>query len=92
MLAKAATKLLPELEKDEILEVNKVYSARGELAANELILSRPYQEASNSVTEAALFGGGTHIRPGLISAAHRGILFFDEVNLTSEAILLIFYI
>jgi magnesium chelatase family protein len=87
MLAKAATKLLPDLELDEILEVNKVYSARGELAANELILCRPYQEASNSVTEAALFGGGTSIRPGLISAAHRGILFFDEVNLTSEAIL-----
>lgn len=90
MLAKAATRLLPDLEASELLEVNKIYSARGELKANELVLERPYQEASNTVTEAALFGGGTGvsgIRPGLISAAHRGILFFDEVNLTSNHIL-----
>jgi magnesium chelatase family protein len=90
MLAKAAASLLPNLEREELLEVNKVYSARGELAANELVLARPYQEASNTITEAALFGGGgsaSTVRPGLISAAHRGVLFFDEVNLTSEAIL-----
>lgn len=87
MLAQAATQLLPDLERTELLEVNKIYSARGELSANELILTRPYQEVSNGVTEAALFGGGTPIRPGLISAAHRGILFFDEVNLTQEAVL-----
>lgn len=87
MLARAATQLLPELEKSELLEVNKIYSARGELSANELILTRPYQEVSNGVTEAALFGGGVPIRPGLISAAHRGILFFDEVNLTPENVL-----
>ena len=90
MLAKAATRLLPDLASEELLEVNKIYSARGELDANELILHRPYQAVSNSVTEAALFGGGSagsSVRPGLISAAHRGILFFDEVNLTSEAVL-----
>jgi magnesium chelatase family protein len=87
MLAQAATQLLPALDRRELLEVNKIYSARGELAANELVLTRPYQEASNSITEAALFGGGANIRPGLISAAHRGILFFDEVNITPEAVL-----
>jgi len=87
MLAKAATQLLPELESAEVLEVNKIYSARGELSQNELVLTRPYQEVSNGVTEAALFGGGTSIRPGLISAAHRGILFFDEVNLTPSSVL-----
>lgn len=87
MLAQAATRLLPGLERTELLEVNKIYSARGELSANELILTRPYHEVSNGVTEAALFGGGTPIRPGLISAAHRGILFFDEVNLTKETVL-----
>ncbi len=87
MLAQAATQLLPDLERTELLEVNKIYSARGELSANELILTRPYQEVSNGVTEAALFGGGTPVRPGLISAAHRGILFFDEVNLTPEPVL-----
>lgn len=84
MLAQAATRLLPGLSDNELLEVNKVYSARGELQSNELVLTRPYQEISNTVTEAALFGSAATAdspRPGLISAAHRGIAFFDEINL-----------
>ncbi len=75
MLAKAATRLLPDLEAHELLEVNKIYSARGELEANELVLERPFQEVSSTITEAALFGGGGNggasLRPCLISAAHR---------------------
>ncbi|MBL0042035.1 MAG: ATP-binding protein [Xanthomonadales bacterium] len=84
MLARAATRLLPDLSDDELLEVNKVYSARGELHANELVVTRPYQEVSTTVSEAALFGSAATAdspRPGLISAAHRGIAFFDEINL-----------
>lgn len=80
MLAHAATDLLPELSADEMFDVNKIYSARGVLSENELVLKRPFIEISN-VTPAALFGGGRPPRPGLISAAHKGILFFDEINM-----------
>lgn len=90
MLAQAATKLLPDLSDDELLEVNKVFSARGELRANELVITRPYQEITNTVSEAALFGSAGSAdspRPGLISAAHRGIAFFDELNLIPHSLL-----
>lgn len=85
MLAQAAVNLLPVLSKEDWLEVNKIYSAKGELTANELIVERPYREAQNNTTVAALIGGGTRPPlPGLVSLAHKGILFFDEFNLCSS--------
>lgn len=85
MLAQAAINLMPSLSKEDWLEVNKIYSAKGELTANELILERPYKEAQNNTTVAALIGGGTRPPlPGLVSLAHKGILFFDEFNLCSS--------
>jgi Predicted ATPase with chaperone activity len=84
MLAQAATKLLPDLNIDEWLEINKIYSAKGELKSNELIRERPYKEAQNNTTVAALIGGGSRPPlPGLVSLAHKGILFFDEFNMCS---------
>lgn len=81
MLSKASIRLLPKMKSEELYEINKIYSAKGELRENELITSRPYCEANNNITEAGLFGGGTNpIVPGLISLSHRGILFFDEIN------------
>ena len=81
MLAKAATKLLPTLSHTEMFAVNKVYSAKGELKGNEVILDRPFQEVTR-VTGPALFGGGSKPPlPGLVSLAHSGVLLFDEINL-----------
>lgn len=81
MLSSAATKLLPDITSGEIFEINKIYSAKGQLLENEIITSRPYIEVSQATTEAALFGGGVPPVPGEISLAHRGVLLFDEVNL-----------
>ena len=81
MLSKASTQLLPDMTHGEMFDVNKIYSAKGELEGNEIIIDRPFQQASN-VTEAALFGGGVRPPvPGLVSLAHNGILLFDEINL-----------
>ena len=81
MLAQAATKLLPDLSHAEMFEVNKIYSAKGELQGNEVILDRPFQEVTR-VTGPALFGGGSRPPlPGLVSLAHTGVLLFDEINL-----------
>lgn len=81
MLAKSAINLLPPMEVDEWLEVNKIYSAKGELSETELIVQRPFKEAQSNTTVAALVGGGSRpALPGLVSLAHKGILFFDEFN------------
>jgi magnesium chelatase family protein len=81
MLASASTKLLPDLSHTEMFAINKVHSAKGELRGNEVMLDRPFEEVSN-VTQAALFGGGTRPPvPGIVSLAHNGVLFCDEINL-----------
>lgn len=82
MLAKAAIDLLPDMSLGEIFEVNKIYSARGDLSNDEIIEKRPLQEVSCNITEQALFGGiSKFLKPGLVSLAHNGILLFDEINL-----------
>jgi predicted ATPase with chaperone activity len=87
MLAKAATKLLPTLSHAEMFEVNKIYSAKGELKGNEVILDRPFQEVTRA-TGAALFGGGSKPPlPGLVSLAHTGVLLFDEINLLPHSLI-----
>ena len=82
MLAQAATELLPDMDRAEVYEVNKIYSARGELTGGELVLHRPFRKATTDTTPKALLGGGQRpLRPGLISLAHKGVLVFDEINL-----------
>lgn len=82
MLATAATRLLPRLDNEEIFQLNKIYSAKGQLGENEIVLERPFCNVQSAVTPAALFGGGAQRPlPGLFSLAHHGVLFFDEVNL-----------
>ncbi len=87
MLAQAASRALPPLTKEEVFEVNKIFSVKGMLSGNEIILDRPFREASNGATEVALFGGGRNPEPGEVSLAHNGVLLFDEINLSSPALI-----
>lgn len=81
MLCKAATDLLPRLTHIEMFEVNKVFSAAGELRDEEVVLDRPFQTATNDATDKALFGGGHRPPlPGIVSLAHNGVLLLDEIN------------
>lgn len=79
MLAKAAPSILPKMEKEESLEVTKIYSAAGILPADQpLITSRPFRSPHHSASAISLVGGSANPRPGEISLAHRGVLFLDE--------------
>lgn len=78
MLAKALPSLLPPLNHEEILEVTHLHSLAGH-DYEKLVVRRPFRAPHHSASLAAITGGGAHLRPGEISLAHQGVLFFDEL-------------
>lgn len=79
MLAKRILSIMPDLSKDESIEVTKIYSLYKKYSSG-LIVKRPFINPHNTITQASLIGGGITPRPGEISLAHRGILFLDEFS------------
>ena len=65
---------------EESLEVSTIYSVAGQLDTQKaLITRRPFLSPHHTISEQALAGGGRIPKPGVISLAHRGVLFMDEL-------------
>lgn len=80
MLAKCMQGILPEMDREECLEVTKIYSIAGMLKEESpLITNRPFRSPHHTITSHAMAGGGRIPRPGEVTLAHRGILFLDEL-------------
>lgn len=81
MMARAMLSILPPMRLDEALEVTKIYSVCGQLPRDvPLIRQRPFCAPHHTTSVAGLVGGGAgRARPGMISMAHRGVLFLDEL-------------
>ncbi|MBR1478959.1 MAG: YifB family Mg chelatase-like AAA ATPase [Lachnospiraceae bacterium] len=80
MIARRIPGIMPPLTIDESLELTSIVSVAGLLKDGEaLATKRPYMNPHHSISEAALVGGGRGIKPGMISLAHRGVLFMDEL-------------
>lgn len=79
MIGKCIPGILPSMTDKECLEISSIYSVRGMLdEERSLITKRPFVQPHHTVSAQALTGGGRIPKPGLISLAHRGVLFLDE--------------
>lgn len=80
MIAKRIPGILPSLTMEESLEVSTIYSVAGLLDEQKALMTqRPFLAPHHTISEQALAGGGRIPKPGVISLAHRGVLFMDEL-------------
>ncbi len=81
LLAERIVDLLPDLGDDDALEVTAIHQLAGQhRPASGLVRRPPWLAPHHSASRAAIVGGGSHDKPsiGVISLAHRGVLFLDE--------------
>jgi magnesium chelatase family protein len=86
MLAKALPSILPPMGLEEILEVTHLHSLASR-AYEQIVTNRPFRAPHHTASDVSILGGGSSPRPGEISLAHRGVLFFDELPEYSRATL-----
>ncbi|MGL4912979.1 MAG: YifB family Mg chelatase-like AAA ATPase [Romboutsia sp.] len=80
MIAKRIRTILPDIEKEEMIEVSKIYSASGLINENEgIVYKRPFRSPHHTSTRQSLIGGGAKATPGEVVLSHRGVLFLDEI-------------
>jgi magnesium chelatase family protein len=79
MLARAAPGLLPPLDEDEAREVSVIRSVAGLDVTGTDRRQRPFLAPHHTASYAAMVGGGPQLRPGLVTLAHLGVLFLDEL-------------
>ena len=88
LLAQCLPGILPPLNDDEAVEVATVRSLRGELDGSDGLDHRPPFEAPHHrSTASALIGGRRPGTVGVLSRAHRGVLFMDEAPEFSRDVL-----
>jgi magnesium chelatase family protein len=76
MMARALQGILPPLSDSEFLETLLIRSAVGMPAPGDR--RRPFRQVHHTASTVSVCGGGSNIRPGEVSLAHRGVLFLDE--------------
>jgi magnesium chelatase family protein len=80
MILRCAEGLLPPLDDAEAIEVSRIHSVAGLLDRRQPILRRrPFRAPHHTLSTQALVGGGSRVRPGEASLAHRGALLLDEL-------------
>ena len=80
MLASRLPGILPPLDEEHALEVATIRSlVEGSRREVSLATTPPFQAPHHSLSAAGMVGGGPGVvRPGVVTQAHRGVLFLDE--------------
>ena len=80
MLAKCIPTIMPDLTFDEALETTKIHSVSGTLKREDGIIStRPFMTPHHTASAVSIIGGGQNAMPGIISLAHNGVMYLDEM-------------
>jgi magnesium chelatase family protein len=80
MLARTLPSIMPPLNYDEAIELIQIYSINGHFIKQQsLSLKRPFRSPHHTASYVGIIGGGSHVQPGEISMAHKGVLFMDEL-------------
>ena len=80
MLARRIPSILPAMNRQEALEVTKIYSVAGLLKDNRgLIANRAFRSPHHNITHVSMIGGGRTPKPGEVTLSHNGVLFLDEL-------------
>ncbi len=88
MLSRRLASILPDMTRQEALEVTKIYSIAGLLQNHAgLITTRPFRSPHHTTSATAIIGGGSIPRPGEVTLAHNGVLFLDELPEFGKAVL-----
>lgn len=88
MIATRMPTIMPDLTREEDIELSKMYSICGLLPKGSALLSmRPLRKPHHGISPAAFAGGGPNVMPGEMSLASSGILFLDELPLFPRAVL-----
>ncbi len=77
MLAKCLPTILPDLNREEILEITHLHSL-ADKKYDRIITARPFRAPHHTASDISIIGGGQKPKPGEISLSHHGVLFFDE--------------
>ncbi|MBO4262821.1 MAG: YifB family Mg chelatase-like AAA ATPase, partial [Clostridia bacterium] len=79
MLAKCVPSIMPDMSFAEALETTKIHSVAGTLDEEGIVYKRPFMTPHHTASNVAIVGGGQSSKPGIISLAHNGVLFLDEM-------------
>ena len=80
MLAKCIPSIMPDLTFNEALETTKIHSVSGLVNKEDGIISyRPFMTPHHTASAVSIIGGGQNAMPGIISLAHNGVLYLDEM-------------
>lgn len=77
MLARVFSQILPELSKDDCLEITGIHSVVG-LLEDSIMTEPPFRSPHHTASYVSMIGGGVNPKPGEVTLAHRGVLFLDE--------------